>query len=62
MFRSIKLAEKPRKFRASQNNHLKIARKASMYASLVEDLSMAHTLARLDDYFDELADPGFVRQ
>lgn len=36
MFRSIELAEKPRESRASQNNHLKIAKKALMYASPVE--------------------------
>jgi hypothetical protein len=62
MFRSIKLAEKPRESRISQNNHPKIAKKALMYASLVEGWSMAHTLAPLDDYFEELADQGFVRQ
>ena len=60
MFRSIKLSEKPREAGTSQNNHLNIAKKASMYAMSREDISMVFTLARPDDYFDELGDHGFV--
>jgi hypothetical protein len=38
MFRSIKLSEKPREAGTSQNNHLDIAKKASMYAMSRERL------------------------
>jgi hypothetical protein len=56
---SIKLVEKPQDAEASQNNHVKIAKKASLCAMSRGDLSMVLTHARLDDYSDELGDYGF---